>query len=153
MPPWVQYTEKPSNTQYNEIPLSADEVVDLAAAFQFYGFWRIDLDTGHFFATEDVCHIFGLQPKKGPLDLVAITSRIHPEDMPVLMQIYERASQQRLTYHSIYRVRADDEDYKYVRSVGKFRDKPGTGGEVVGITYEFFAQNPVVTFFIDEKDI
>jgi PAS domain-containing protein len=130
--------------------LTAEEVVALASAFQLYGFWRLDIDTGLFFATPDVCRIFGLPPTEGPLNLVTVTSRIHPDDMPVLMQIYERASNERLMYQSIYRIRADSQDYKYVRSIGKFRDKPGTSGEVVGITHEFFAQTPAVTFADDQ---
>ncbi|WP_105384188.1 PAS domain-containing protein [Neorhizobium alkalisoli] len=150
MPFWVQHTEKRVNTQYQQVGLSSDEVVDLAAAFRLYGFWRIELDSGHFFATEDLCHIFGMEPQDGPINLMAITARIHPEDMPRLMETFERASAERLTYHNIYRIRTDAEDYKYVRSVGKFRDKPGTAGEVVGVTYEFFAQRPGVTFFLDE---
>jgi len=132
------------------VGLSSEEVVELAAAFRLYGFWRIELDSGHFFATEDLCRIFGIEPQDGPINLMAITARIHPEDMPRLMETFERASAERLTYHNIYRIRTDVEDYKYVRSVGKFRDKPGTSGEVVGVTYEFFAQRPGVTFFLDE---
>ncbi len=150
MPFWVQHTEKRVNTQYQQVGLSSDEVVELAAAFRLYGFWRIELDSGHFFATEDLCRIFGIEPQDGPINLMAITARIHPEDMPRLMETFERASAERLTYHNIYRIRTDVEDYKYVRSVGKFRDKPGTSGEVVGVTYEFFAQRPGVTFFLDE---
>jgi PAS domain-containing protein len=150
---WVEHTEKRVNTQYREMGLSADEVIELASAFRFYGYWRIDLDTGHFFATEDVCRILGLEPKDGPLNMVAIIARIHPDDMPQLMETFERASGERLTYHNIYRVKADAERYKYVRSVGKFRDKPGTSGEVVGMTYEFFAERPGVTFFLDEPDL
>lgn len=150
MPFWVQHTEKRVNTQYQQVGLSSEEVVELAAAFRLYGFWRIELDSGHFFATEDLCRIFGIEPQDGPINLMAITARIHPEDMPRLMETFERASAERLTYHNIYRIRTDVEDYKYVRSVGKFRDKPGTSGEVVGVTYEFFAQRPGVTFFLDE---
>jgi hypothetical protein len=150
LPFWVQHTEKRVNTQSQQVGLSSDEVVELAAAFRLYGFWRIELDSGHFFATEDLCRIFGMEPQDGPINLMAITARIHPEDMPRLMETFERASAERLTYHNIYRIRTDAEDYKYVRSVGKFRDKPGTAGEVVGVTYEFFAQRPGVTFFLDE---
>ncbi|MGK6312497.1 PAS domain-containing protein [Neorhizobium sp. DT-125] len=132
------------------IGLSDTEVVELATAFRLYGFWRFDIDSGHLFATEDVSRIFGLEHREGPMNLVEIGARIHPEDMPLLMETFERASAGRLTYHNIYRIKSDAEHYKYVRSVGKFRDKPGTGGEVVGITYEFFAQRPGVTFFLDE---
>ena len=152
MPQWVQYTEKRPNKQYREIGFATEELVDLVTAFRHYGFWRIDLDSGHFFGTEDIFHIFGMQPTHGPVNLVEMTGRIHPEDMPQILEIYERASSARLTYHTIYRVKADAEDYKYVRTIGKFRDKPGTGGEVVGITYEFFERRPGVTFFLDDPE-
>ncbi|TCV74437.1 PAS domain-containing protein [Neorhizobium sp. R1-B] len=150
MPFWVQHAEKRVNTQYQQVGLSSDEVVELSASFRLYGFWRIELDSGLFFATEDVCRIFGMEPQEGPINLMAVTARIHPEDMPRLMETFERASAERLTYHNIYRVRTDAEDYKYVRSVGKFRDKAGSAGEVVGLTYEFFAQRPGVTFFLND---
>jgi PAS domain-containing protein len=146
VPPWVQYSTKPSNPQYPSIPLTAEEVVDLASAFELFGYWRLDIDSGHLFATEDICRIFGLPPTEGPLNLVTFTSRIHPDDMPVLMEIYERISQERLVYQNVYRVKSDGEGYKYVRSVGRFRDKPGTGGEIVGFTEECCPQTPAVTF-------
>ncbi|WP_234811329.1 PAS domain-containing protein [Xaviernesmea oryzae] len=132
--------------------MSAEEVVELATAFRLYGFWRFDIETGHLFATEDVSRIFGIEHREGPMNLVEIGSRIHPEDMPLLMETFERASAGRLTYHNIYRIKSDAEHYKYVRTVGKFRDRPGSSGEVVGITYEFFERRPGVTFFLDEPD-
>lgn len=153
MPFWVQVTERRVNNQHQEVGLTPEEILELNTAFRLYGFWRIDLDTGHFFATEDVCRIFGLPHQTGPLNFVDIISRIHPEDMPCLMETFERASGERLTYHNIYRVKSNAEDYKYVRTVGKFRDKQGTSGEVVGMTYEFFAQRPGVTYFLDESAI
>jgi len=152
LPLWVQHTEKRANAQYREVGLTTDEVVELVTAFRYYGFWRIDLDSGHFFATEDVCRIFGMEPTSGPINLVEMTSRIHPEDMPLILEVYERASGAGLTYHNIYRVKADAEEYKYVRTIGKFRNKPGTSGEVVGVTYEFFERRPGVTFFLDDPE-
>ncbi|MGK9053850.1 PAS domain-containing protein [Neorhizobium petrolearium] len=152
MPFWLELARTDPNRQYEIIGLSAEEVVELAAAFRLYGFWRFDIETGHLFATEDVSRIFGIEHREGPMNLVEIGARIHPEDMPLLMETFERASAGRLTYHNIYRIKSDAEHYKYVRTVGKFRDKPGSSGEVVGITYEFFERRPGVTFFLDEPD-
>jgi hypothetical protein len=152
LPLWVQHNEKRINTQYREFGITTDEVVELVTAFRYYGFWRVDLDSGHFFASADLCHIFGMEPTDGPVNLVEMTGRIHPDDMQHILEVYERASVQRLTYHNIYRVKVDAEDYKYVRTIGKFRDKPGTSGEVVGVTYEFFERRPGVTFFLDDPE-
>ena len=152
MPFWLELARTDPNRQYEIIGLSAEEVVELAAAFRLYGFWRFDIETGHLFATEDVSRIFGIEHREGPMNLVEIGARIHPEDMPLLMETFERASAGRLTYHNIYRIKSDAEHYKYVRTVGKFRDRPGSSGEVVGITYEFFERRPGVTFFLDEPD-
>jgi len=152
LPFWLELARTDPNRQYEIIGLSAEEVVELAAAFRLYGFWRFDIETGHLFATEDVSRIFGIEHREGPMNLVEIGARIHPEDMPLLMETFERASAGRLTYHNIYRIKSDAEHYKYVRTVGKFRDRPGSSGEVVGITYEFFERRPGVTFFLDEPD-
>ncbi|SMF74624.1 PAS fold-containing protein [Xaviernesmea oryzae] len=152
MPFWLELARTDPNRQHEIIGLSAEEVVELATAFRLYGFWRFDIETGHLFATEDVSRIFGIEHREGPMNLVEIGSRIHPEDMPLLMETFERASAGRLTYHNIYRIKSDAEHYKYVRTVGKFRDRPGSSGEVVGITYEFFERRPGVTFFLDEPD-
>lgn len=150
MPFWLEFARTNPNRQHDIIGLSDTEVVELVTAFRQYGFWRFDLDTGHLFATEDISRIFGLEHREGPMNLMEIGARIHPEDMPLIMETYERASADRLTYHNIYRVKSDVERYKYVRTVGKFRQKAGTAGEVVGITYEFFERRPGVTFFLDE---
>lgn len=121
------------------------EVVRLASAFREFGFFRIDLDTGHFFATSDICRIFGIPPTDGPVNMVELTAQIHPDDVPLLMESFERVSSVRGMYHNIYRVRAEN-GYKFVRSVGQFRAREGSSGEVVGITYEFFERVRSVAF-------
>lgn len=149
---WLEFARTSPNRQHDIMGLSDADVVELVTAFRLHGYWRFDVGTGHFFATEDVSRIFGLEHREGPMNLVEIGARIHPEDLPLIMETYERASADRLTYHNIYRVKSSAEHYKYVRTVGKFRRKPGTAGEVVGITYEFFERRPGVTFFLDEED-
>ncbi|OHV84375.1 hypothetical protein LCM4573_01470 [Rhizobium sp. LCM 4573] len=153
MPLWLEFTRGTKNRQNEAVGLSDAEVVELATAFRPFGFWRFDIDSGHLFGSEDVSHIFGLDPHDGPMNLVAVGARIHPDDMPLLMETFERASAGRLTYHNIYRVRNNADGYKYVRTVGKFREKPGTAGEVVGITYEFFERRPGVSFFLDDAPV
>jgi hypothetical protein len=150
LPSWLEFARDTKKRQNEAAGLSDAEVVELAVVFRPFGFWRFDIDSGHLFGTEDISRIFGLEPQTGPINLVALGSKIHPDDMPLLMETFERASAGRLTYHNIYRVKSEGEAYKYVRSVGKYRAKPGTSGEVIGITYEFFERRPGVSFFTDD---
>ena len=106
--------------------------------FRLFGFWRIDLDTGLFYATPDVFRIYGLKATDGKMSLVEFGSRIHPDDLPLLMESFERTCLHKQSYHNIYQALGEDDRYKYVRTVGRFREKPGTSGEIIGITYEFF---------------
>ncbi|MGZ2403478.1 hypothetical protein ACVIKO_000738 [Rhizobium ruizarguesonis] len=36
------------------IGITDADVVQMLAAYRLFGFWRIDIETGHFFASEDV---------------------------------------------------------------------------------------------------
>jgi PAS domain-containing protein len=127
--------------QYGAFALSQDEAMDLATGFRPYGFWRMELDAGHVFATESFFRIYGLEPHAGPVDIVEVSACIHPDDLIHLMRTFERAGRDKPIYESIFRVRDGSEGFKFVRAVGKFRTKPGTSGEVVGITYELFRQD------------
>ncbi|MGV8938952.1 MAG: PAS domain-containing protein [Allorhizobium sp.] len=118
----------------------------MVSAFRLYGFWRINLDTSHFYGTRDIFTIFGMEYCDGPMNLVELVARIHPDDLPMLMETFERTSTEKQTYHTIYRALSGDGSYKFVRTVGKFRDKPGTAGEIVGVTYEFFERQRTIAF-------
>lgn len=79
------------------------------------------------------------------MNLVEFREHIHPDDLPILMECFERCSSQKQSYHMIYRIKRGT-DWKFVRTVGKFREKPGTSGEIVGITYEFFERLRTAAF-------
>jgi len=129
--------------------LSETEIVELATAFRRFGFWRLDLGSGLFFASREIFKIFDMPFTEGPMNLIEVTSKIHPEDLAILMETFERSSSQRLGYHNTYRVRQET-DYKLVRSVAKYRDKPESdAGEIVGITYECLDSWQPVTFSDD----
>jgi PAS domain-containing protein len=147
LPPWVQIPPNPYQLQHLDVGLEAQEALELAAAFRGFGFWRIDLDSGLTFGTSEFSRIMGLQHREGAIDMIALGTRIHSDDLPLMMMTFERASVARATYHNIFRVKAPDGHYKYVRSVGKFREKQATSGEVVGITYEFFERQSGASFF------
>ena len=133
------------------VGMTEHEVVELAQAFRLYGFWRIDLDTGLYFATPDVFRIFEMDVTDGPLNLVEARARINPEDLPILMESFERTCSLKQSYHNIFRVRRGEDGWKFVRTVGKFRAKAGTSGEIVGITYEFFERLRTAAFSDEDE--
>lgn len=128
------------------VGLNEREVVNLMQEFHLFGFWRIDLDTGLFYATPDVFRIYGLKTTDGKMSLAEFGARVHPDDLPMVMESFERTCQHKQSYHNIYQALGENDHYKYVRTVGRFREKPGTSGEIIGITYEFFERLRTVAF-------
>jgi hypothetical protein len=127
------------------IGITDAEIVQMLAAYRLFGFWRIDIETGHFFASEDVHTIFDLPYSDGPVNLTELMSRIHEEDRSLIAQTFEEASLHRAGFHFVYRVDNRLGGYKVVRSVGRFRDDE-SGSGIVGITYEFVEKLRVVGF-------
>ena len=129
----------------DHIGIADAEIINLVAAHRLFGFWRMDLETGHFFASEDIHTIFDLDYSDGPVNLTLLMSRIHEEDRGLIAETFEQASLHRVGFHYVYRVDNGLGSYKKVRSVGKFRDDD-SGGGIVGITYEFVERLRVVGF-------
>lgn len=145
MPFWVEQEHR-DNDQHRAIGISDAEAIELITAFRLFGSWRLDLDSGHIFASSDFSDLFGIEHQEGPLNMAEISAQIHPDDLDFMMATFERASVDKRTYHSIFRVGAEGENYRFLRSVGMFRVKPGTLGEVIGITYEFFPRRSGTAF-------
>lgn len=148
MTSWIEHSRKPYWPQHQAVGLNDIEVLELIASFRLCGYWRFDLDTGHLFGTPDFTEIFGMAPSSCPLNVVELSSTIHPDDLSVMMETFERASAARLTYHNLYRVKAANGLYKFVRSVGRFRTSAASQGEVIGMTYELFDQESTTIGFI-----
>ena len=117
------------------------DIVQMVAAYRNFGFWRMDIAAGHFFASEDVFAIFRMPFTTGPANLFDILSRIHAEDRVLIAETFEQASLHKTGFHYSYRVENGAGSYKMVRSVGKFR-----GEEIIGITYELIEQLRIVGF-------
>ncbi|ANK92632.1 MULTISPECIES: PAS domain-containing protein [Rhizobium] len=127
------------------IGITDAEIVQMVAAYRLFGFWRIDIETGHFFTSEDVHAIFDLPYSDRPVNLAELMSRIHTEDRSLIAQTFEEASLHGVGFHFVYRVDNRLGGYKLVRSIGRFRDD-ASGGGIVGVTYEFVEKLRVVGF-------
>jgi hypothetical protein len=120
----------------NTFGLSVQDTLQLFMQFNRTGFWRFEIDTGHMFCCSQASAIFGIAATDGPLDMVALTARIHPDDLAVAMEGHEAAAAHRVAIHKTYRVVSQGNSYKLCCSVGYFREREGTGGDIVGITFE-----------------
>lgn len=129
----------------SHIGITDAEAITMFAAYRLFGFWRVDIETGHFFASEDVHQIFDLPYSEGPVNLAELMSRIHEEDRQLIAETFEQASLYRVGFHYVYRVDNRLGGYKMVRTVGQFRDDT-SGGGIVGITYEFVEKLRIVGF-------
>lgn len=63
------------------------------------GHWRMDIETGHFFGTEDVHAIFDLPYAPGAANLVDLLSRLHEEDRILIAQTFEHESLHKVGFH------------------------------------------------------
>ncbi|KAA0701224.1 diguanylate cyclase [Neorhizobium sp. P12A] len=146
----VRFEPKPTIQDRSHVGISDAEIVQMVSAYRNFGFWRLDLDAGHFFASEDVYRIFDLPFSTGPMNLVETMGRVHEEDKQNMMETYELASLHKTGFHHAYRVKNGMGGYKMVRTVAEFRNIPGTSGDLIGITYEFAEQLNIIGF--TEKD-
>ncbi|WP_137130382.1 PAS domain-containing protein [Rhizobium sp. FY34] len=112
------------------------DLIEIFSTFTPIGLWRIDLDSGHKFCCRSYCKLFGLTYTPGPVNMIELTSHIHPEDLSNVMASQEAASVQRMSYQKVHRATADGINYRYICSIGRFREKPGTSGEIIGVAYE-----------------
>ncbi|SMD03531.1 PAS domain-containing protein [Rhizobium sp. RU36D] len=151
MPIRFDDTQRPSRGDGGDVGISDREIVQLVSAFRPFGLWRIDLDTGLFYGTRDIYGIFDMEYREGPINLVEFRDHLHPEDLPMLMESFEQTSTQKQMHHNIYRVIKPCGEYKFVRTIGKFREKEGTSGEIIGVTYEFFERLRTAAFCEDTE--
>ncbi|MCY1668142.1 PAS domain-containing protein [Rhizobium sp. SL86] len=112
------------------------DVVEIFSTFNALGYWRHDLDTGHTYFCETLLGFFGLPSTEGPVNMMEISARLHPDDLSRVMEAHEGASAQPMSYQKIHRIRKEGDSYRWYCSTGRFRAKEGTSGEVVGITWE-----------------
>jgi hypothetical protein len=120
----------------NRIGLSDRDIVEMFTLFSPLAYWRVDLDTGHVFGCEDFNRLFGLPHSDGPVDMIALASRIHPQDLASVMEIFEAASVRPMSYQDVFQATSDGRTYRYMCAMGRFRAKQDTSGEIVGLTYE-----------------
>lgn len=136
---------------FEAIGLKDSDVAELAQAFHVCGFWRASLEDGLVHCTEHVFKIFELEPQPGPLNLNAVHPVIHPEDVGMVFDAFQRSSESGQTFHCIYRVQTKSGTVKWVRCVGKHSTSSESGPVLHGMLYELFHHLPTAAFVIEPQ--
>jgi len=126
------------------IRISGDDLFELLCAHQKFGFWRSELDTGHTFWSRDIFEIYGMNFTEGPVNLAAANALVHPEDLPYMLQLLEKAARQKSGFHYVLRLRNAKGPERYVRSVCRHRVTPEGREELYGIFQQFHDRTPLV---------
>lgn len=133
--------EQKSRSKFDEdekrpFQMTDTDVVSIFATFNPIGHWRHDLETGHTYCCKTMLEFFGMPRCEGPVDMMEIASHLHPDELSLVMEAHESASVVPLNYQKVHRIRKNDMAYRWYCSTGRYRPKPGTKGEIIGITWE-----------------
>lgn len=124
----------------SHIGLSDAEIVALVSCQHRVGYWRSDMQTGHVYWSKDIFDIYGMEYTKGPISLTLANEAIHPDDLPFMLELLERAALEKTGFHYVLRLKNGHNGYKYVRSVGRYRITEDGREELYGMIEEVFDQ-------------
>ena len=123
-----------------QIKGTVEDILELIDCHHQLGFWRTDFASGHVHFSPQTWRIYGLEPRAEAVNLIELNQRVHPEDLPLCLSIFETSARERTGFQYVLRISDGQGGYKFVRSVGQYRDTPGGAGETVGIFHEIFHQ-------------
>jgi len=126
-----RFVEQPQD----HVGVSCAEIVDLLGSTRALGIWRLEIETGRVFWTEDAARIHGMETSSGPVSLSRILALYHPEDADLVEQLLGSATTQHDDFSFVMRVEDGLERYRLIAVAGRYRDE--NGGELVGLCHEF----------------
>lgn len=97
------------------------------------GYWVWDLDSDRVTWSDETYRIYGLMPRKGPIDLATIREIVHPEDRESVFRIAEEAILGRVRPDAEHRIVRPGGDVRTVHSQGDLkRDASGRPYQMFG---------------------
>jgi len=83
------------------------------------GSWELDLVSGRLWWSEEIYHIFDIDPERFGASYEAFLERVHPDDREAVDQAYRRSVAERTPYEIVHRLLLDDGRVKYVHERGR----------------------------------
>ncbi|WP_321380106.1 PAS domain-containing protein [Rhizobium sp.] len=133
---------------FHAIGLNENDIIELTQAFHVCGFWRVTLDDGLIFGTENVFKIFEMEPHAGPMNFQCVNAKVIEEDKDLMLEAFQRSSETGQTFHSIFRLGTKNGTVKWVRSVGKHHIREDGVAEMRGMLHELFEHLATAAFVI-----
>lgn len=124
-----------SHQPQDHVGVSSAEIVDLLGSVYPLGIWRLVIETGQVFWSEDAARIHGMETSSGPVSLGRILARYHPEDARFVEELLESAITRRTSYRFVMRVENGHGNYRLIAAAGSYR--PDNGGELIGYCHEY----------------
>lgn len=121
--------------QWDQVGVSSDEIVDLLGSIVPLGIWRLEIENGLIFMSEDAAHLHGLESSAGPASLTRILATYHPEDAELVEQVVGAATAERKSFRFVLRVKDSRGGYRLLATAGRFR--ADNGGELIGYCHEY----------------
>ncbi len=103
------------------------------------GYWVWDLETNRLIVSDEYCHILGLTPKKGPIDLAMVREIIHPEDREHVFRTAEEAIRSGERAECEHRILRPNGEMRIVQSLGDLKK------DASGRTYQMFGTTQDIT--------
>lgn len=120
-------------SESDRLELSAEDILSLMARFDKLGTWRFDVAAGTCRLSGSCREIYGFPADDEAISIAAYRDRIHPDDLPVFKEAFVTTIERKSSFMTTYRV-GNAQAYRFVRSIGLFRERADGAGEVVGVT-------------------
>ena len=78
------------------------------------GYWHLNLQTNHLYWSDEIFHIFEIDPKKFAASYEAFVEAVHPEDRENVTRAYEESVQNQTQYDITHRLQMQDGRIKWV---------------------------------------
>jgi PAS domain S-box-containing protein len=82
------------------------------------GSFAINVSSGAFIASPELLRIFGCDPNRKKPTVEMFRERVHPEDRPTILEMFDKARSARTDYELDYRIVLPDGSIRYAHSVG-----------------------------------
>lgn len=113
--------DKPRPVQrVDRASVDGETMLTLLSQFEPFGIWRMDLETGLVYWTDDVFEIHELPPSEGPVNLKMAIDAYHPEDRQMVIDCLEDAVARKSGFHFVLRLATKSGGTKRVKAMGMF---------------------------------
>jgi PAS domain S-box-containing protein len=113
----------------------AEERLNMALELGRMGTWDLDLETGREYWSPTFFEMLGYRPGEEEACSDAWAKRVHPKDLPEVLQAWEGARTEGRDFRLEYRICLPDGETRWLETSGRFfRDGAGNAYRVLGVS-------------------